>query len=100
MAIARFRAALIAIQTAELERLYNRLPKLNEESREEIRRFSERLVANVFDPPVKSLRIGTDADNGSTVVLVDALQRLFQLNRITEPAPMSENLVPRRHKGR
>jgi hypothetical protein len=41
MAIARFRAALITIQTAELERLHDRLSKLNDESREEIRQFSD-----------------------------------------------------------
>jgi glutamyl-tRNA reductase len=84
MAIARFRAALIAIQTAELERLYDRLPKLNDESREEIRQFSDRLVANVLDPPLKSLRMSNDLDIGSPELLVDALQRLFKLNGIAE----------------
>jgi glutamyl-tRNA reductase len=90
MAIARFRAALITIQTAELERLYDRLPKLNDESREAIRQFSDRLVANVLDPPVKSLRIGNETDDSPPEVLVDALQRLFQLNRAAEQQAVTE----------
>jgi glutamyl-tRNA reductase len=89
--IARFRAALEKVQAAELERLYGRLPKLNEQSREEIRQFSDRLVAKVLDPPVKSL--GQESRNSSPQPLLDALQRLFQLNRIAEPLSLTEGLA-------
>ena len=83
--MARFRAALGAVQAAELDRLYGRLPKLNEQSREEIRQFSDRLVAKVLDPPLKSL--GEESRNSSPQALLDALERLFQLNRNAEPYP-------------
>jgi len=90
--VARFRAALETVQAAELERLYDRLPKLNEQSREEIRQFSDRLVATVLDPPLKSL--GEESGNSSPQALLEALQRLFQLNRITEPLSLTEGLAP------
>jgi glutamyl-tRNA reductase len=92
MVIARFRAALKAVQAAELDRLYGRLPKLNEQSREEIRQFSDRLVAKVLDPPLKSL--GEETENTSPQALLDALERLFQLNSIAEPVPLAEGLAP------
>ena len=90
--MARFRAALGAVQAAELDRLYGRLPKLNEQSWEEIRQFSDRLVAQVLDPPLKSL--GEESGNNSPQALLDALQRLFQLNSIAEPLSLAEGLAP------
>ena len=75
--IARFRAELEAAQAAELARLYDRLPSLDERSRTEIRRFADRLLGKVLHPPLESLR---DASrNGSPHGLLEALQRLFQL---------------------
>jgi glutamyl-tRNA reductase len=76
--IALFRESLEKVQSAELERLNDRLPKLNERSRLEIRQFAERLVAKMFDPPVESLR--DESHNGSPNALLEALQRLFQLH--------------------
>lgn len=76
--IARFRAALETVQAAELERLYGRLPKLNEQSRQEIRQFSDRLVARVLHPPLQSL--DNEASNSSPRALLEALERLFHLN--------------------
>ncbi len=78
MVIARFRAALEEVQAAELERLHNRLPKLNERSRLEIHQFADRLVAKMLHPPLESLRI--ESRNGSPHALLEALQRLFRLN--------------------
>jgi glutamyl-tRNA reductase len=75
--IARFRAELEATQDAELSRLYERLPGLDERSRSEIKRFADRLVGKMLHPPLESLR---DASrNGSPHGLLEALQRLFQL---------------------
>ena len=77
MVIARFREALEKVQAAELERLHDRLPKLNEDSRLEIRQFADRLVAKMLDPPLESLR--DESHHGSPHALLDALQRLFRL---------------------
>jgi glutamyl-tRNA reductase len=75
--IARFRAALTSIRTKELDRLYNRLPELDERSRHEIGQFADCLVATILRPPLESLRDG--AYDNSSPRLLDALQRLFQL---------------------
>jgi glutamyl-tRNA reductase len=77
-ALARLRSALNAIQQAELERLYDRLPMLSDQSRHEIHQFSDRLVATVLDPPLKVLSEESSAVNAST--LLDSLRRLFQLH--------------------
>ena len=52
------RAALTSIRTKELDRLYNRLPELDERSRQEIGQFADRLVATILRPPLESLRDG------------------------------------------
>ncbi len=75
--IARLREGLENAQLAELERLYNRLPELDECSRQEIRQFADRLVAKMLHPPLESLR--QETRNGSHHGLLEALQRLFQL---------------------
>ncbi|HVT30854.1 MAG TPA: glutamyl-tRNA reductase, partial [Lacipirellulaceae bacterium] len=75
--IAQFRRSLEAVQAAELERLYGRLPELGDRSRREIRQFADRLVAKMLHPPLESLR--HESRNGSPHGLVEALQRLFQL---------------------
>lgn len=76
--IGRFRAALARIQTTELDRLYDRLPELNDNSRAAIRRFSDSLVAKMLDPPLKSLC--DEPRSESFHRLLAALQRLFQLS--------------------
>jgi glutamyl-tRNA reductase len=75
--IARFRAGLKSAQTKELERLYERLPNLDERSRQEIQQFADRLVGKMLHPPLESLR--DESRNGSPHSLLEALQRLFQL---------------------
>jgi glutamyl-tRNA reductase len=75
--IARFREGLQNIQVLELERLYSRLPELDDQSRREIRQFADRLVAKMLHPPLESLR--DESRNGSPHGLLEALQRLFQL---------------------
>ncbi|HEX2476813.1 MAG TPA: hypothetical protein VHK01_18815 [Lacipirellulaceae bacterium] len=76
--LARIRAGLEKVETAELERLYDRLPELDESSKIEIRQFADRVIAWFLFPPLTSLR--DEASNGSDVILLDALQRLFQLS--------------------
>jgi glutamyl-tRNA reductase len=76
--IARFRESLEGVQSTELDRLYARLPDLDDRSRQEIRQFADRLLAKMMHPPMESLR--DESRNGSPHGLLEALQRLFQLN--------------------
>lgn len=75
--IARFREGLEKSQSAELERLFVRLPDLDERSRREIEQFADRLVGKMLHPPLASLR--DESQNGPPHGLLEALQRLFQL---------------------
>jgi glutamyl-tRNA reductase len=75
--IARFRERLERSQAAELERLFQRLPELDERSQREIEQFADRLLGKMLHPPLESLR--DESQNGSPHGLLDALQRLFQL---------------------
>jgi glutamyl-tRNA reductase len=75
--IARFRQGLEHAQSAELERLFGRLPELDERSQREIRQFADRLVGKMLHPPLESLR--DESRNGPPHGLLEALQRLFQL---------------------
>jgi glutamyl-tRNA reductase len=75
--IARFRQGLEEVQTAELARLYSRMPDLDERSRREIQLFADRLLAKMLHPPLESLR--DESRNGAPHGLLEALQRLFQL---------------------
>lgn len=61
----------------ELQRLLNKLPELNDRSREEVRRSFDRLVNKLLHPPLESLR--DESRDGIPHVLMDALARLFQL---------------------
>ncbi len=61
----------------ELQRLLNRLPELDEKSRQEIRRSFDRLLGKLLHPPLESLR--DESRHGIPHVLLDALARLFQL---------------------
>ncbi|MCH7752906.1 MAG: glutamyl-tRNA reductase [Planctomycetes bacterium] len=62
---------------AELERLFRKLPQLDENSRAEIEQFAERLVNKMLHPPLESLRHATQ--NGTHHGLLDAMKRLFKL---------------------
>ncbi len=76
--IGRFRLALANIQSNELNRLYGRLPDLDNHSRVAIREFADCLLAKMLHPPLESLRY--EYENGSPDYLLNALQRLFRLN--------------------
>jgi glutamyl-tRNA reductase len=62
---------------AELERLFNKLPELDERSRAEITQFADRLVNKLLHPPLESLRDASQ--EGPPHGLLDALRRLFRL---------------------
>jgi glutamyl-tRNA reductase len=72
----RFKAALELVQATELERLYHRLPDLDEHARSAIGEFSNVLVAKLLHPPQECVRSQCSATVSSTL---DALQRLFRL---------------------
>jgi len=61
----------------ELRRLFNKLPELDDRSRDEIRQSFDRLMNKLLHPPLESLR--DEARQGSVHGLLDALKRLFQL---------------------
>lgn len=62
---------------AELRRLYNRLPELDEKERSEIQYAFDRLIGKFLHPPLESLR--HESQNGVPHKLLDALARLFGL---------------------
>jgi glutamyl-tRNA reductase len=62
---------------AELARLFNKLPDLDERARAEIEQFADRLVNKLLHPPLESLRDA--AQEGPPHGLLDALRRLFRL---------------------
>ena len=61
----------------ELARLFNKLPQLDERTRDEIRRSFDRLINKLLHPPLESLR--TESRDGVPHGLLDALKRLFQI---------------------
>lgn len=61
----------------ELRRLFNKLPQLDERSRDEIRQSFDRLINKLLHPPLESLR--DEARQGSPGTLVEALAKLFRL---------------------
>jgi glutamyl-tRNA reductase len=75
--IKRLREGWQQSQDEELRRLFNKLPQLDERSREEVRQSFDRLVNKLLHPPLESLR--TAAESGPPHGLLDALKRLFQL---------------------
>jgi glutamyl-tRNA reductase len=78
--IARYRAVLKDVQTSELERLYRRLPELDGASRQAIGQFADRVVSNMIDAPLQSLR--SASNSASQEALLESLQQLFQLEKI------------------
>jgi glutamyl-tRNA reductase len=61
----------------ELRRLFNKLPDLDDRSRDEIAQSFDRLVNKLLHPPLETLR--DESRHGSLHGLVDALKRLFQI---------------------
>ena len=62
---------------AELQRLFNKLPDLSDESMAEIERSFDRLINKLLHPPLESLR--DESQHGMPHGLLDALSRLFKL---------------------
>jgi glutamyl-tRNA reductase len=75
--IERLRAGWTETGAAELERLFRRLPQLDESSRAEIRQAFERYAAKMLHSPLASLR--EESRSGPPHGLLDALKRLFDL---------------------
>ncbi len=61
----------------ELQRLFNKLPDLDDRARAEIRQSFDRLVNKLMHPPLESLR--DESRHGIPSALVEALAKLFQL---------------------
>ena len=75
--IERLRAGWSETGDAELERLFRRLPGLDESTRAEIRQAFERYAAKMLHSPLTSLR--NESRSGPPHGLLDALKRLFDL---------------------
>jgi glutamyl-tRNA reductase len=61
----------------ELERLFNKLPNLDDHARDEISQSFNRLVNKLLHPPLESLR--DESRRGVPRMLMEALVKLFQL---------------------
>jgi glutamyl-tRNA reductase len=75
--ITRLKQGWQAHKEEELRRLYNKLPELDESSREEIARSVERLINKLLHPPLESLK--EESRHGVPHALMEALRRLFNL---------------------
>ena len=75
--IAQLRQGLEEPKAAELERLFNKLPELDQRSRKEVEQFADRLMNKMLHAPMESLR--AESAKGSPHGLLHALSRLFQL---------------------
>ena len=75
--IERLRAGWNETGEAELDRLFRRLPGLDDASRAEIRQAFDRYAAKLLHPPLASLR--SESRAGPPHGLLDALKRLFDL---------------------
>lgn len=76
--IAQLRQLWEEPKSQELERLFNKLPDLEERGKVEIQQFADRLINKLLHPPMESLR--DEAQNGVSHSLLDALRRLFRLS--------------------
>jgi glutamyl-tRNA reductase len=75
--VQRLRQSWQELRDQELERLFNKLPNLEEPQREEIRRSFERYVNKMLHPPLE--RIRDESRHGHPHGLLEALKRLFHL---------------------
>ena len=75
--ISGLRRELEGPKEAELARLFNKLPDLDEQSRREIERFADRLVNKMLHPPMESIRDASE--NGTHHGLLEAMRQLFRL---------------------
>ncbi|GHT23561.1 glutamyl-tRNA reductase [Planctomycetales bacterium] len=77
--IRQLRERWTKIKDAELERLFHKLPELNEKERSEIEYAFERLTAKFLHPPMESLR--HESIDGEPNSLLEALAKLFKLGK-------------------
>ena len=75
--IEQLRAGWSETGEAELDRLFRRLPGLDDAQRAEIRQAFDRYAAKLLHPPLASLR--SESRSGPPHGLLDALKRLFDL---------------------
>ena len=75
--IEQLRAGWSETGEAELDRLFRRLPGLDDSARDEIRQAFERYAAKMLHSPLTSLR--NESHSGPPHGLLDALRRLFDL---------------------
>ncbi|MGW8257885.1 MAG: glutamyl-tRNA reductase [Thermoguttaceae bacterium] len=61
----------------ELQRLFNKLPELDDRARDEINQSFDRLVNKLLHSPLASLR--DESAKGASRTLIDALRKLFSL---------------------
>ena len=78
--ITGLRRGLEEPKQAELERLFNKLPELDERARAEITQFADRLVNKLLHPPLESLRDA--AQEGPPHGLLEALRAAVPLGRL------------------
>jgi glutamyl-tRNA reductase len=76
--IKRLKQQADEVKRDELARLLNKLPDLDDRSRDEIRRAMDRVVNKLLHPPLESLRDA--ATEGAGHGLLEALKRLFRLH--------------------
>ena len=65
------------VSKEELDRLFHKLPNLNDSDREQIERTVERIVNKLLHPPLEALK--DEAREGTPHGLINALKRLFGL---------------------
>jgi glutamyl-tRNA reductase len=75
--IQRLRQGWLKPKEAELERLFQKLPQLDQPACDEIRQSFDRLINKLLHPPLESLR--DESRHGIPGALLDALAKLFQL---------------------
>ncbi|HZZ72106.1 MAG TPA: glutamyl-tRNA reductase [Pirellulales bacterium] len=75
--IQRLRRAWHDVQEDELRRLFNKLPSLDQKTRDEITQSFERYANKLLHPPLESLR--DESKHGVPHGLLDAIRRLFKL---------------------
>jgi len=74
-----FRGRMEAVRAAELERVFKLLQHLSPEDRERFTRFSESLLNKFLHEPTLALK--REAEAGDGYLLVEALRKLFHLER-------------------
>lgn len=67
-----------AVSKEELDRLFNKLPHLDEKDRDQITRTLERVVNKLLHPPLEALK--DESREGTPHKLINALKRLFALH--------------------